>query len=183
MITHNRSFYLVLTLLFSSILVVGQHTKAEDASDAQIKEVAKEIMTAASTCALITIDEKGSPRVRTMDTFLPENDFTVWFGTNPKSRKVAQIKNNPKVTLYYTAANNSGYVTIHGEAQLINDAKEKEKRWKPGWDAFYPNRDESYVLIKILPKWMEVVSFNHDLVGDEKTWEPPIVFFNVKKNE
>ena len=55
-----------------------------------------EIMSAAGTCTLITLDQEGRPRARVMDAFLPEDDFTVWFGTNPKSRKVAQIKNDPR---------------------------------------------------------------------------------------
>ena len=56
--------------------------------DQRLVEAAKEIMTAAGTCALITLDDEGVPRVRAMDPFAPEEDLTVWFGTNSKSRKV-----------------------------------------------------------------------------------------------
>jgi len=47
---------------------------------------------------LITLDKDGAPRARTMDPFPVEDDFTVWFGTNSNSRKVVQIKNDPRVT-------------------------------------------------------------------------------------
>ncbi len=118
--------------------------------------------------------------VRVMDPFPPESDFIVWFGTNPKSRKVSQIKKNPNVTLYYLEKDASGYVVIHGIAQLVNDQKEKEKRWKNEWDAFYPNKSESYLLIKVSPISMEVISYKHGIVGDSLTWQPPFVVFDSK---
>ena len=37
-----------------------------------------------------------------------------------------------------------------------------------------------YLLIKVTPEWMEVVSYAHNLVGDTITWEPPIVVFDKK---
>jgi general stress protein 26 len=149
-----------------------------DSLHQKLTNAAKEIMTSAKTCALITIDQEGNPRVRTMDHFAPEIDFTVWFGTNPKSRKVYQIKQNPSVTLYYLANDGSGYVTIHGEAEIVNNQEEKEKRWKVAWEAFYPNKSEDFALIKVTPHWMEVVSYAHGVVGDPITWEPPRVIFN-----
>ena len=67
-------------------------------------------MISAKTCALITLDSEGRPRVRVMDPFIPENDFTVWFGTNPKTRKVEQIKNNPDSRRIIVSAWNVGEV-------------------------------------------------------------------------
>lgn len=168
-------FPILLVLPFKSF---SQNIEQKDSSGNKLIVAAREIMAAASTCALITLDEKDLPMVRVMDPFLPESDFTVWFGTNPKSRKVNQIKNNPKVTLYYLDSDGSGYVVINGIAQLIDDQKEKEKRWKVEWEAFYPNRPEGYLLIKVPPEWMEVLSYSHGIVGDPTTWQPPVVLFN-----
>jgi general stress protein 26 len=113
-----------------------------------------------------------------MEPFLPESDFTIWLGTNPKSRKVNQIKNNPKVTLYYLDKNSLGYAVIHGTAKLINDQSEKNKRWKTEWDAYYPNNTDDYQLIKVSPEKMEVISYTHDIIGDPTTWKVPVVIFN-----
>jgi general stress protein 26 len=115
-----------------------------------------------------------------MDPFLPENDFTVWFGTNTNSRKVDQIKKDPRVTLYYLGSNSSGYVMIHGIAQIIDNQEEKDKRWKDEWEAFYPNKLRDYLLIKVSPEWMEVISYSHGLVGDTITWKPPAIIFDSK---
>ena len=113
-----------------------------------------------------------------MDAFPPENDFTVWFGTNPKSRKVEQIKNDARVTLYYLENDGSGYVMIYGKAQLIDELQEKEKYWKVEWEAFYPNYPDDFLLIKVSPEWMEVVSYAYGIIGDTVTWEPPAIKFN-----
>ena len=149
-----------------------------DSEEKKIINAAREIMASVETCALITLDEEGRPRVRAMDPFLPESDFTVWFGTNPKSRKVDQIKKDARVTLYYLGSNSSGYVMIHGIAEIVNNQKEKEKRWKAEWESFYPNKSEDFILIKVSPEWMEVISYAHGVIGDPITWETPKVIFD-----
>src|SRR3974390_3074293 len=72
---------------------------------------AREIMAAQTYCALVTIDEEGRPQVRTMNPFPPEDDMTVWMATNTRSRKVREIRRDPRVALYYSDhANALGYV-------------------------------------------------------------------------
>ena len=171
-------FSILLALPFKSF---SQNIEQKDSSINKLINVAREIMGAAGTCALITLDEKDLPMVRVMDPFLPDSNFTVWLGTNPKSRKVNQIKNNPNVTLYYLDSDGSGYVVIHGIAQLVDEPKEKEKRWKVEWESFYPNRTEDYLLIKVSPEWMEVISYSRGIVGDPTTWQPPVVRFDSIK--
>ena len=169
---------LLIIGLLIPYLGTGQSTEPKDAQDQKLIDAAREIMIAAGTCALITVDEEGRSRVRAMDPFPPEKDLTVWFGTNPKSRKVGQLRNDPRVTLYYLDNDASGYVMIHGTAELVDDEKEIEKRWKTEWEAFYPNQTEGYLLIKVSPEWMEVISETRGILGDPATWEPPVVFFN-----
>lgn len=177
----KNSIHLIF-IIFLLIPSVGFNQNKEhlDSLNNKLIIAAREIMTSAKTCALITLDHEGSPRVRTMDPFLPESDFTVWFGTNPKSRKVDQIKKDPRVTLYYLQSDGSGYVMIHGTAQIVNNQKEKEKRWKVEWESFYPNKSEDFMLIKVSPEWMEVISYAHGVVGDPITWETPRVIFDSK---
>ena len=174
----NSSNLIFLLILLFPFLIYSQHKSSKDSLRSKYIIAAKEIMTNTGNCALITLDKEGRPRVRVMDPFAPEEDLTVWFGTNPKSRKVDQIKNDPRVTLYYFDRDAVGYVMIHGTAHLINDIKEKEHRWKDNWDAFYPNKNEDYILIKVSPNWMEIVSYKHGIMGDSITWTPPSILFN-----
>lgn len=171
-------FILFVIVLSLNSISFSQNLSQKDSTNIKLINVAGTIMSEAVTCALITIDENDLPMVRVMDPFLPENDLTVWFGTNPKSRKVKQIKNNPNVTLYYLEKNASGYVVIHGEAELIDDEQEKKKRWKTEWEAFYPNKSEGYLLIKVIPKSMEIISYTYGIVGDPETWKTPVVYFD-----
>jgi general stress protein 26 len=169
------AFALAMAIIASNVV----HAQEEDPDSLSIKlmDAAREIMSSAESCALITIDQEGRPRVRAMDAFDPEEDFTVWFGTNANSRKVDQIKNNPKATLYYLEKGSAGYVMISGTAELVDDQKEKENRWKPEWEAFYPENRENYLLIKFTPEWMEVVSYTYGIHGDPESWEPTKVNF------
>ena len=177
--TLPKSIYFILPiLLLIPFKGYSQNIEPTDSTNSKLISAAREIMIAAGTCALITLDEEGRPRVRAMDPFTPESDLTVWFGTNSKSRQVNQINKDPRVTLYYLDSDASGYVMIHGTAQLVDNQKEKEKRWKDEWEAFYPNKTEDYLLIKVTPIWMEISSTTRGIVGDTITWQPPIVIFD-----
>ena len=93
----NKPVYLIFTIfLLIPSLGFNQNSENLDSANNKLMNTAREIMTSAETCALITLDYEGLPRVRAMDPFLPESDFTVWFGTNAKSRKVDQIKKKKK---------------------------------------------------------------------------------------
>ncbi|MEP1094048.1 MAG: pyridoxamine 5'-phosphate oxidase family protein [Cyclobacteriaceae bacterium] len=171
-----RNALTIILLIPSSTF--GQNVGLKNPLDNKLIRAAREIMFSAGTCALITLDEEGRPRVRTMDPFLPDSTMTVWFGTNIKSRKVDQIRNDPRVTLYYLDSDNTGYVMVYGTAELVDPKIEKEERWKVEWEAFYQNKSEEYFLIKVSPEWIEVLSESRDILGDSITWKPPVVFFN-----
>lgn len=164
----------VLFLLFFTLPAFAQQPRFS--RDALIS-AAREIMTTTRYCALITTGRDGRAHARTMDAFAPEEDMTVWLATNPRSRKVAEIRRNPKVTLYYFDRESAAYVTIYGTARLVNDKGEKARRWKDDWKAFYPDRDTSYLLIKVTPERLEVVNINKGVVGVSPTWQPLSVDF------
>ncbi len=178
----RKSIYtLTLVLLLIPFEGFGQKKESEKTLNTELTEAAKEIILSAGTCTLITLDQKGRPRARIMDAFLPESDFTVWFGTNPKSRKVNQITNDSRVTLFYRDHDDSGYVMIYGIAQIVNDPREKEKHWKEEWEFFYKDKQNDFVLIKVSPVWMEVVSNTRGIIGDPVTWEPLKISFDATK--
>ncbi len=137
--------------------------------------VAREIMTAARFCALITTGADGRPHVRAMEPFPPEPDFTVWLGTRRGSRKLDHVRRDPRVALYYFDAARPGYVTLHGEARIVEEPAELERWWKPGWKAFYPEREASYLLVAVTATRLEVVSEPDGVVGDAATWTVPAV--------
>lgn len=140
-----------------------------------LKEIAREVIIASKNCALITVDSLGIANARAMDPFLPEDDFTIWMGTNSKSKKVIDIQNNAKVTLYYFDKTDPGYVTIQGTATLVDSQEAKEKYWKEEWKNFYKDRKTNYLLIKFTPSQLNVISEKHGILGDSITWKSPVV--------
>ena len=166
------SIFLIPLLFFSSIPLNAQNSSEKSEL---IQEAASEIIQSVKYCVLITLDESGHPQARTMEGFAPEEDFTLWFGTNKNSRKVTEIRNDSRVTVHYADANGNGYVILTGLAELVDDANEKENHWMDHWEQFYPDRESTYILIKVVPKKIEVVSYSHGLTGDTVTWRAPNV--------
>ena len=128
-------------------------------------------------CAMITIDKNNQPVARTMEPLEPDSNFVVWLGTNPRSRKVQEIKRNSTVCLYYGNTTANGYVTIRGKAQLINDEKEKTKHWKNSWGPFYKNKTTDFLLIKVVPDRLEVINYRLRVTGNPVNWEVPYIKF------
>lgn len=176
--SNNYSNITIAVFFLLCLASCSQNKKTTELNSSSLKEVAREIMANSNTCALITVDSLNRSRVRMMGTLKPDEDFTVWFGTNPNSRKVVQINQNPEVTVYYTEEENSGYVMLQGTAQLVNDIKEKEIHWRDQWKEFYPNYPDDYILIKVIPNWLEVVSYKHNIISESDNWEPQKIVFD-----
>jgi general stress protein 26 len=162
----------VILISFFIILTISCDTK-QNQVDKDLKEIAKEVMISAQNCALITVDSLGVAHVRTMDAFLPEDDLTVWMGTNPNSLKVKQIQQNNKVSLYYFDAESVSYVTLQGTASIVKNSNKKEIYWKKEWENFYKNSTTDYILIKFTPNKGNLISEKYHILGDSITWETP----------
>ena len=172
-----KSVVIKISLLLSIIVAFEPIVQGQEASREKLIAAAREIMSVARYCALITLDSSGHPQARTLDPFAPDENMVVWLGTNPRSRKVAAIRRHRRVTLYYFDRESQAYVTIYGTARLVNDPKAKLKWWKDEWKAFYPNRVKDYLLISVKPERLEVVNVKQRIVGDPHTWAPPSVVF------
>ncbi|MBX7220307.1 MAG: pyridoxamine 5'-phosphate oxidase family protein [Blastocatellia bacterium] len=172
------AFILLLLFLLGSVMDVCAQEPAKP-DRAGIINAAKEMMQKARYCTLVTLDRSGQPQARVVDPFPPEEGMVIWIATNPVTRKVAEIKRNPRVTLCYVVENGGGYVTLIGKAQLVNSLAEKEKHWKKEWAAFYQDtyKGNDYMLIRVQVSRMEVVSYAHQILNDPKTWVPVSVTF------
>jgi len=152
--------------------------QAQAAPDrAAVIKVAREVMQQARYCDMVTLGEDGQPQARVVDAFAPEADLTVWIATKPLSRKIAQIRKDPRVTLMYFNPNAMAYVTLIGRATLVTDPAEKAKRWKDDWATMYndKNRGADYMLVKITPSRLEVSAFGSGILNDPTTWKPVVI--------
>jgi general stress protein 26 len=133
---------------------------------------AKSIMESSYYCTLITQDKNGQSKARVVEPFSPEKEYTVWMATNPNSRKVTELKNNSKTTLHYFDKSKLAYVSLMGDAYLVDESILKTQKWKEGWEKFYPKRDNDYLLIKFVPHTLELISPSKKYLGDKITWKP-----------
>lgn len=170
----------VLPLLFAFVPAAtwsaqGQAPPPPDR--AQILKVSRDTILKAKHGVFVTLGEDGQPEARVMDAFAPEDDMTIWMATNALSRKVNQIRKDPRATIVYFDPAGPDYVTLVGRAELVNDPAEKKKRWKDEWRAFYAdeNRGDDYLLIRFTPTRLELVSISQGIINDPKTWRPVTV--------
>jgi len=173
------AFLLVIAFSCRNSLREAQHMHKASFSQEEktLLKVARKIIKNAYFGTLITLDKKGHPRARVMEPFEPDENFEIWLATQPKSRKVIQIKNNATATLHYFDKMNMGYVSLMGNAYLVNDNAVKHEKWKKGWERFYKNRDEDYMLIRFVPETLELISIPDGFTGDSITWKPHSVSF------
>lgn len=162
---------LAATLLCLGPAVLAGQDKPQAPPDrAKVLAAAREIMTALQYCALVTLDEAGRPQIRTMNPFEPDENMVVWMATNTRSRKVAEIRKDPRVSLYYSDhAKATGYVSVTGRAVLVDDMKEILKRKRGYWDTAFPGL-KNLVLIKVIPERLEVVNYKAGLGADPETF-------------
>lgn len=172
---HRFSQLLVFTLIITS----GWTSCAQQGSEVSLDAAARSIMTEVRYAGLTTIDSLGYPNTRTMDALPPIDEFTVWLATNPVSRKVTQILANPSVSLYYAQSDKGNYVTLIGNATIVNDPVSKKEQWREEWTEFYPTKNDM-VLIKIEPIRLEVVSYEFGIISQTKDWKAPEI--NLQKN-
>jgi len=98
---------------------------------------------------LTTIDKNGFPHTRALENHNPHEDFTFWFATHRSTRKVEEIRFNPKVSIYYYLIKEGGYVCIKGEAKIKTDEESKKYLWLQ--ELQYPLRRQNLLFQVILP--------------------------------
>ena len=163
-------------------LLLGASALAVQTSPATVRpdrtrtlSTAKSVMKAARYASFITLGEKHQPQARIVDPMGPDEKMTVYIATNPLSRKVREVKKDPRVTLLYFDADRPAYVTLIGRAQAVFGS-EKASHFKADWSAFFSiERPETYVLYRVDVSRIEVVSPKEGLSGDPLTWRPDIV--------
>ena len=164
----------LLVVLGARTPVSAQVARGDTLSRAQVIAVATDIMQTARYCTLITIGPDGRPQARIVDPFLPDSDLTIWIATNPLTRKVQEIRHDPRITLLYFSPATFEYVTVHGTAVVDTDSLHRAVHWKPEWAGMYrdQHRGADYLLLRVRPTRLEVVSARRGLRNDPETWRP-----------
>lgn len=160
-------------------LVLALPLQAQPAGGAAKRDTllsaSREIIAAARYATMVTNGINGQPSARIIDAFAPDADFTVWIGTLATSRKVAELRKDPRVTLMYYNAPDQEYVTLYGRATFVTDDAARAAHWKDAWASFYKDawRGADYTLIRVTVTKLEVLAPKRAINNDPATWKPP----------
>ena len=170
-------FFAAAAFCFST-QAFGQSSERQPARS-EIADAARRLIAKARFSSFVTVGEKSEPHARIVDPFAPDSSFVVWVATNALTRKVQEIKRNPNVVLLWFDAGDPGYVSLSGSATLVTDAASKQRHWKEEWRGMYRdgNRGDDYVLIRIVPRHLEIVSYSEKMKSDTRTWKPVSIDF------
>jgi len=126
-------------------------------ADAGLLERMRECIRKAGVAHFITCGPEGYARVRGMEDHNGGADFVFHFFTNLSTRKVAEIKANPRVTLAYYDKESGDYACIFGQATLLTDDAVRAAFWKPDWTRYWPAgpTDPQYAVIRIVAEAAE----------------------------
>ena len=165
----------ICCLLLSGAVVPFKLCAQSSVNRDTVFAAAREIISETTYCGLATMDSTGQPQVRTMNPFPANDELITWFATSRFSRKVREIRNNPRVCVYY--ANHisaKGYVNITGLAEVIDDKDLLIKMKRDYWEGI-PDWQNIFVLIKIVPKTIEVINYKHGLNNNPRTFKAPLI--------
>jgi general stress protein 26 len=133
----------------------------------QIIGAAKKLVRANRSFVLATVDEKGAPHVRWMGAAYMEEPFTLYLATAAASRKMGQIKSNPRSQLMFQNEDFSQVATLTGDSSVVVDGELKHRVWDamPEAHAYFSGPDDPvFGVIKFECRRVEVTGLVEGMV-------------------
>jgi len=142
--------------------------KACDTSLEHSLAAAWETVASTKYAFFISHGASGWPTARLVEPIFDRDEGLFWIGTNPGLRKVAEVRENPKVTLAYGNQRERANLVVFGTASIEPEPELRRRYWKGEWRMFFPDGPlgRDYVLLRIEPERMEVLSFRRDVVPE-----------------
>jgi len=110
----------------------------------EIIGAAKKLVRANRSFVLATVDQSDAPRIRWMGAAYMEEPFTLYLATAAASRKMGQIKSNPKSQLMFQNEDFSQVATLTGDSSVVTDTATKQRVWDnmPGAHSYFSGPDD-----------------------------------------
>lgn len=102
-----------------------------------------------------TIDDKGHPNIRAMIKMENEGLKRIWFTTNTSSRKIPQLKMNPKACVYFVDFDKWMGLMLIGNTEILQDPESRHRCWRDGFEKYYPQgvNDPDYSVLRFTAQW------------------------------
>ncbi|MEL6726720.1 MAG: pyridoxamine 5'-phosphate oxidase family protein [Pseudomonadota bacterium] len=141
--------------------------------ESELRAAARAIADLDFHCTMITVDDTGMPRARTMSVNMPEGESSFWMSTRPGSRKLDQLSGNPKTCLHFADTEQWGYATFMGTTKFhADEATVLERSFFPDdlRDQLFPEFPQDMVMVEFKLEWLEVAG--RGVRVHPKTWQP-----------
>lgn len=111
-----------------------------------------------SYCVLATHDGSAIDGRVVQRAGRPDESLTLWFGTSPDSRKVAQLRSDPSVTVLFLDHSRTAGVTLRGSVDIVEDPAERRRHFRSSWWAFFPDGPDGddFVALRFVPTSVQV---------------------------
>ncbi len=124
--------------------ISGSRTATVETSDAKIaiRDVVESLLEGRGEALFSTASADGKPHATWMATMaLPGEGGELVTLTSPTSRKVTNIRENPRIEWLFSDEEKRCLVYLEGEAEIIEDPAEIKRGW-----AALPDKDRAYFL-------------------------------------
>lgn len=128
------------------------HLKNLDGPEAKAK--LKELVEKAENCFFCTNIKTGLPfSTRPMSEQLVDEKGDIWFLSSKDSEKNKEIAHDPFVQLLFQADKHSGFASIYGISEVIDDQQKIDELWQPLFKVWFEKgkNDPLITLIKVSP--------------------------------
>lgn len=98
---------------------------------------------------LTTLDKNNVPNTRALLKAKNEGISRIWLTTNTSSRKVNEIKENTKRSVYFYTRIPFRGITLQGNIRIVDDMEQKQKFWRKSYIQYYKQgvTDPDYTLL------------------------------------
>ncbi len=128
------------------------HSKSLEDSDRRKENLGKveRLLKIIKAGMLTTINSKEELCSRPM--MLQKFDFErgeLWFFTGKHTGKIFDIEHDPRVNIAFASPGSSSFVSVYGEAEMVDDKELEKELWTPALLAWFPDglKDPNLVLL------------------------------------
>lgn len=97
----------------------------------------------------------GYPHIKALIKMENEGLKTVWFSTNTSSKRVKQLLNDPKASVYFLDDENWAGLMLVGDVEILQDDASRKRLWREGYEKYYPLgvNDPDYTVLRFTAHW------------------------------
>jgi general stress protein 26 len=123
-------------------------------SDGDAIKKMKEMIDSSGICLFTTQLSEKPLSTRPMGTMKIDANGDIWFFSNSYSNKNREIEDDSKVQLFYSNNSSSEYLSIYGEAEILNDQEKVDELWNPIVKTWFHGgkTDPDITVIKVRPE-------------------------------